>query len=478
MRTQSEKEATKPGALTLPLQWLLVFIRHWFFWPRPPHRKLASEVLLVAALVIPLSACTLTPSYTSDAGATKTPVAVVTRVPTTPTTSNATSTNADAATATAAASTPGSDIVAAIQQVIQRANQEQEQALASNDPTLMRDTSTDAYYGQLVQDLQSLSASGVTAIHLADVKWGEIASQGPSTVQATTVETWDTTFGTSGSLQQSDTNVYTLVLQGGEWKIQADQHPDIGTLQPPPGSPGSSGASGSSGSPGVTTPADASTLSENWAGYAATGGQFTAVSGSWTVPNVGTTTSPAADATWVGIGGVRTNDLIQAGTDAIVDQGGVSYDAWIEMLPQASQIVPLTVHAGDQVSVSIEQQTPGSWQIVIKNLTSDQTYQTTVLYQSSLSSADWIEESPAAGRRQLLPLDDFGSVSFTSATAVENGQQRSIDQAGGRAITMQIVSGQPLAQTSTLGADGSSFTVSRTDVPAPRITPRGRHFGG
>ena len=56
-------------------------------------------------------------------------------------------------------------------------------------------------------------------------------------------------------------------------------------------------------------------ISGNWAGYVATGSSITSVTGSWTVPSAGTV-PPGLSATWVGIGGYKTSDLIQAGTPA------------------------------------------------------------------------------------------------------------------------------------------------------------------
>ena len=76
-----------------------------------------------------------------------------------------------------------------------------------------------------------------------------------------------------------------------------------------------------------------------------------------------TTTNTAADATWVGIGGVSSTDLIQAGTQAVVENGTVTYEAWYELLPQFQQVVPLTVHGGDTVSVSLSQTSTNDWQI-------------------------------------------------------------------------------------------------------------------
>jgi hypothetical protein len=64
--------------------------------------------------------------------------------------------------------------VAAIQQVIQRADDEQAQALASQNPSVMSDTAMASYYRQLVQINQQLQAQGVTGIKLTNLNWGPI----------------------------------------------------------------------------------------------------------------------------------------------------------------------------------------------------------------------------------------------------------------------------------------------------------------
>ena len=67
------------------------------------------------------------------------------------------------------------------------------------------------------------------------------------------------------------------------------------------------------------------------------------------------------------------------------------------------------------------------------------------------------------------------TIQFQSATAVKNGQQVTIAQAGGTPITMIDRTDQTLATPSALGADGASFSVQRSAVvpttPAP-TTPR------
>jgi hypothetical protein len=205
--------------------------------------------------------------------------------------------------------------------------------------------------------------------------------------------------------------------------------------------------------------------SRNWAGYVATNGSFTSVIGTWTVPNVSASPGLSSDATWVGIGGVTSQDLIQGGTEDIVQNGQISRQAWIEALPSPAQAVPIAPNAGDSMTVSVAQQGPGTWQLTLTDNTNGQNYQTSVAYQSSLSSADWIEEAPLDGR-QLLTLDNFDSVSVSGASTVGNGQSESVGAANGQAITMVGPNNQPVATPSGLGSDNGSFTVTRTGQAA------------
>src|SRR5207244_2613400 len=156
------------------------------------------------------------------------------------------------------------------------------------------------------------------------------------------------------------------------------------------------------------------------------------------------------------------------------------------MLPRASRPVPLSVDAGDSVTVSLSEQAPDQWLIQFTNNTTGQTYQTTQQYASSHSSAEWVEEAPSGGRGGVLPLDNFGTIPFSNASAVKNGQTISVAGANARAITMVGSGQQALAVPSKLGADGASFTVARTDVSSttsagPGSTsqrgPRGRRSG-
>jgi len=200
--------------------------------------------------------------------------------------------------------------------------------------------------------------------------------------------------------------------------------------------------------------------SRNWAGYAATGGTFTSVSATWNVPEFAPDSPAGADAIWVGIGGVRGNDLIQAGTQETVSgHDSTEYQAWIETLPQASRPVPLAVNAGDSISVSLQEQVGDDWLIAFVNNTSGKTYQLTMHYASARSSAEWVVEAPTARRGRLLPLDAFGSVNFTQAATVKDGKLLTVAQAGGKPITMIAQRGRALARPSALDEDGASFNV-------------------
>ncbi|MCL5025136.1 MAG: hypothetical protein M1531_01370 [Chloroflexi bacterium] len=370
---------------------------------------------------------------------------------------------------------PADSQAAAIQAVIQRANQEQAQALAQGDPSLMSDTATAAYYRELVQTNQQLAAQGVTSINLVRLTWGSINVTGTNAT-ATTDETWTTTFNDGTTAESTDPNIYTLVLQGGKWLIAADQHPTP-SAAPTPASGGTPPAAQPTPLPPSASAPSPQDSSRNWAGYAATSGTFTGVTGTWIVPQPVGSGGAGVGATWVGIGGVTSTDLIQAGTQDVSSGNQDQFQTWIEMLPQASQQVPVAVVPGDSVTVSINEQGAGTgvWQISIKNNTNGQSYQQTVNYASSESSAEWIEEAPSSGRGGILPLDNFGSVSFSGATAIRNGQTVDLSQAGAQPITMINANNQALAVSSAIASDGKSFTVSRTS--AASTTGRGGSLG-
>jgi hypothetical protein len=355
----------------------------------------------------------------------------------------------------------------AVKQLIERANEAQQKAFVTGDVALMRETATADYFDELTQINTDLARGGVIGFSLVRIEWGDVTISG-ATAAATAYETWRTNYGDGSQDQRTDRNDYSLVLESGAWKIQADVQG--GALS------GTSGTAPALTQPDATstTPARITDTSSNWSGYVANGGTYTSITGTWVVPQVGATTT-GADATWVGIGGVTGTDLIQAGTQATVTgDGSVTYSAWTEILPDFSRTAPLQVTAGDTVTVTITEQTNGVWLIVMVNNTTSDSYEKTLRYDSSRSSAEWVQEAPSTSRG-IVPLSDFGTVRFTAGSAVRDGVSLGLSALGATPVAMVNRAGQAIALPSTLGADGSSFVVTRTSAPGS-VQGGGRNF--
>lgn len=217
--------------------------------------------------------------------------------------------------------------------------------------------------------------------------------------------------------------------------------------------------------PNVTSAASSGNITNNWAGYDATGGVFSGVSGSWTIPEVTGSDETSADATWIGVGGVSTNDLIQVGTQNVIAANGqVTASAFYELLPDVSQSLPgVSVNPGDAITASLTETSSGIWTISLTDTTDGSSYSGSVPYASSESSAEWIEEDPSGAVNQI-PFDNFGTVAINSGSATLNGNSVTIAGANGEALTMVNSAGQVLASTSTLGSDGASFSVTRSSA--------------
>jgi hypothetical protein len=222
------------------------------------------------------------------------------------------------------------------------------------------------------------------------------------------------------------------------------------------------------------------TTSLNWAGYAVTptSGGITAVKSAFTVPSAAALVPPGFAATWTGIGGYNTSDLIQAGVseNSLPDNplSGPQYGAWYEILPASE--TPLdncvgdaacTVKPGDKVSVSISESSPGQWAISIQDPTEGWSWSKTIAYASSHSSAEWIHEAPTLVAQTLLA--NTGTTHFGPTSTYTDGTG-----------THTIAQGDPTlinlspglineATTSPLNADGQSFNVCayQQTCPAP-----------
>jgi len=131
--------------------------------------------------------------------------------------------------AQASAATPASminfaddDVTTAIQQVIKQSNDEQVQAIATRNLSLVTDTTTSDHFQDIANSLQDLLNHQVTGISILQLDFGPVTvSSDGSSATATTFESWRIN-STAGSIDYDPVrNDYTLVLDNGTWKIKS-----------------------------------------------------------------------------------------------------------------------------------------------------------------------------------------------------------------------------------------------------------------
>ncbi len=233
---------------------------------------------------------------------------------------------------------------------------------------------------------------------------------------------------------------------------------------PPPVTTDTTGTDGNTSTQGSTPATTTSYLSTNWAGYLATTGHYTSVSGSWNVPNAtGVAGRTSADTAWIGIGGVTSDDLIQVGTiDSVSTSGKQTSFAFYELLPQSAHtITSLPVSPDDSMQASIAETSADHWNVTITDNTTGNSFTTALAYTSSYSSVEWIEEDPSNVFGHLVAFDVFAPVTFTGGGATDNGNSMTILSGNAQPVTLVSAAQQPLAVPSALGSDGQSFTVTR-----------------
>jgi Peptidase A4 family len=201
------------------------------------------------------------------------------------------------------------------------------------------------------------------------------------------------------------------------------------------------------------------TVSSNWSGYAVTGTNdatgapvaYTSVTGTWTVkPAVcGPSAAGFASAFWVGIGGYlpSSQELEQIGTDADCDDSGKPvYYAWYEIVPaNAVNLDPLThrVYPGNVITTSVNITGQHTVELQITNRTRHWHFTKFIqVGQVDTSSAEWIAEAPSLCSRnscEILPLANFGSMSFANVAATGDGTNGTIGAPTWTSTSIQLV---------------------------------------
>lgn len=206
--------------------------------------------------------------------------------------------------------------------------------------------------------------------------------------------------------------------------------------------------------------------SSNWAGAALVTTGVTEVTGTFTipvptVPSGGSTRTEFCGAAWVGIDGdTCQSGLIQTGVFWCVENGAFSYEAWYEYIPQASiAYTGISVTGGNVIKVTVTKTSATGGVTTLENVSTGETASHTFTKQTGGSlcgdNAEWIVEDFTEGS-SLVPFADFGTVTFTGATAIVGGE--TVTAAAAEADTIVLVSSSDASLTTTT-VSGSTVTV-------------------
>lgn len=197
--------------------------------------------------------------------------------------------------------------------------------------------------------------------------------------------------------------------------------------------------------------------STNWSGYAVTGanGAFKSVSANWTQPKATCSGSRRNDqyaAFWVGLDGYSSDSVEQTGTDSDCNGKTPDYYGWYEMYPADPVYYTNTVKPGDSISASVTFSGTETYTLVLKDNTQGWT-QTKAINESGFdrSSAEVITEAPCCTNSGgILPLADFGTISYSSSTA----NSTSLGTQSPTSIVMVNNSGEDKDSTSSINSSG------------------------
>lgn len=168
------------------------------------------------------------------------------------------------------------------------------------------------------------------------------------------------------------------------------------------------------------------TYSSNWAGAVLIGTGYTSVTGTIVVPTPskpsgGSSSTEYAASAWVGIDGDTCQTaILQTGVDFYVQGSSISFDAWYEWYPDyAYDFSGISISAGDTITMTVTASSKSGGTATVKNVSTGKSVSHTFSGESDSlceTNAEWIVEDFSSGN-SLVPFADFGTVTFTGASA-------------------------------------------------------------
>ncbi|KAI1846874.1 hypothetical protein JX265_004844 [Neoarthrinium moseri] len=198
--------------------------------------------------------------------------------------------------------------------------------------------------------------------------------------------------------------------------------------------------------------------SSNWAGSVQIGQGFNKVQGTITVPRVSGDSDSAASA-WVGIDGdTCSTAILQTG---ISFYGDGTFDAWYEWIPDYSHSFSnFAIKVGDKIRMEVDASSKKAGVATLENLTTGKKVTHTFTSTPSTlceTNAEWIVEDFESGG-SLVPFADFGTVTFTDASA--SGSQGTVTPNGGTIIDIKDSSSGEVLTDCKSSASGLTCTYT------------------
>lgn len=129
------------------------------------------------------------------------------------------------------------------------------------------------------------------------------------------------------------------------------------------------------------------TISANWCGYYLDNGEDTTIRGViGQFPARHCTGYQAVNGTWVGIGGLVSNNLLQTGVNMY------NMQTFVECLPGAAQHL-FDVNEGDDIHASVGYHYSNYWFVSIWDQTTQQGWGNDIYFVPATNNADWIVET-------------------------------------------------------------------------------------
>ena len=183
------------------------------------------------------------------------------------------------------------------------------------------------------------------------------------------------------------------------------------------------------------------------------------MSASWTQPTGTCSRGDQYAAFWVGMDGYSSSTVEQTGSEVDCVGRTAQYYAWYEMYPGPSENYSNTVRAGDHFTASVTYEGSNEFSLYIADTTQGWSHTTDASLTSApaRSSAEVIVEAPCCtASGGILPLTDFGTMSFSGSTA--NGS--AIGNAGGLTEIIMIDNAGRDKDTVSSLTSGENFSAT------------------